>query len=196
MENAKSIEFKPGRFFGAGSIVNCKSYFCFMVRIGILSDTHGYLHPRVLNFLKEVDEIWHAGDIGDLKTAETLNSFKPLSAVYGNIDGQDIRKVYPKIQRFRCGGIDVLMTHIGGYPGRYEPSIRQIIELEKPGLFVSGHSHILKVMYDKKHKLLHINPGAAGKYGIHKSITAVRLIFEGDQMRDLEALDIPKTTLC
>jgi putative phosphoesterase len=163
-----------------------------MIHIGILSDTHGFVHPRVLDFFKDVDEIWHAGDMGDVGIASRLKNIKPLRAVYGNIDGQDVRIEYPVVQLFHLEKVKVLMTHIGGYPGRYEPKIRLLIEQEKPKLFVCGHSHILKVMYDKKHELLHINPGSAGKYGIHKSITAIRLIIEGNNMRDLEVLDIPR----
>jgi putative phosphoesterase len=163
-----------------------------MLQIGILSDTHGFVHPRVLDFFSGVNEIWHAGDQGNIKLASQLRDFKPLRAVYGNIDGQDVRIEYPEIQLFQIEQVKVLMIHIGGYPGRYDSSARALIEQEKPKLFICGHSHILKVMYDKKHNLLHINPGAAGKYGIHRSITAVRLIIDNGNMRDLEVLDIPR----
>jgi uncharacterized protein len=163
-----------------------------MLQIGILSDTHGFIHPRVLEFFSGVDEIWHAGDIGDKALIRQLAEFKPVRAVYGNIDGQDVRIEFPEVQVFQVEQIKVLITHIGGYPGRYDHNTRLLIEQEKPKLFISGHSHILKVMYDKKHDLLHINPGAAGKYGIHKSITAIRLIIDGNNMRDLEVLDIPR----
>jgi len=163
-----------------------------MIRIGILSDTHGFIHPRVFDFFSMTDEIWHAGDIGSVEVAHRLREMKPLRAVYGNIDGRDVRLEYPAVQGFQAEQVKVFMTHIGGYPGRYDPRAKLLIEQEKPALFVCGHSHILKVMYDKKHGLLHINPGAAGKYGIHKSITAVRLVIEGNNMRDLEVLDIPK----
>jgi hypothetical protein len=163
-----------------------------MLQIGILSDTHGFVHPRVLEFFAGVDEIWHAGDQGNINLANQLRDLKPLRAVYGNIDGQDVRIEYPEIQLFQIEQVKVLMTHIGGYPGRYDYKARLLIEKEKPNLFVCGHSHILKVMYDKKHSLLHINPGAAGKYGIHRSITAVRLFIDNGNMRDLEVLDIPR----
>jgi uncharacterized protein len=163
-----------------------------MLRIGILSDTHGFVHPRVFDFFSGTDEVWHAGDIGDVRIAAQLSAFKPLRAVYGNIDGQDVRIEYPGVQLFHSDQVKVLMTHIGGYPGRYDPRARILIEQERPKLFVCGHSHILKVMYDKKYDLLHINPGSAGKYGIHKSITAVRLIIENSNMHDLEVLDIPR----
>jgi len=163
-----------------------------MRHIGILSDTHGYVHPRILEFFSSVDEIWHAGDLGDIQIAHQLEKLKPLRAVFGNIDTQDIRLEFPKVQNFMVEQVKVLMIHIGGYPGHYEPGAVFRIEQEKPGLFICGHSHILKVMYDKKYNLLHINPGAAGKYGIHESITAVRLIIDGVNMRDLEVLDIPR----
>jgi putative phosphoesterase len=163
-----------------------------MKQIGILSDTHGYVHPRVLEFFSVVDEIWHAGDMGDIGIADHLKRIKPLRAVSGNIDGHVVRTDYPEIQIFEIEQVKVLMTHIGGYPGRYDSRARLLITQEKPKLFVCGHSHILKVMYDPKYELLHINPGAAGKYGIHKSITAVRLIIEGNNMRNMEVLDIPR----
>jgi len=165
-----------------------------MIQIGILSDTHGYVHPRILEFFSIVDEIWHAGDLGNIDIARQLGELKPLRAVFGNIDGQDVRIEYPEIQKFQVEQVKVLITHIGGYPGRYDFRARTLIEQEKPLLFVCGHSHILKVMYDKKYNLLHINPGAAGKYGIHKSITAVRLIIDGNNMRDLEVFDLPRLT--
>jgi putative phosphoesterase len=163
-----------------------------MLHIGILSDTHGFIHPSVFDFFSVADEIWHAGDIGDAVVIRQLREIKPLRAVYGNIDGHGLRLEFPETQIFHAEQVKVLMTHIGGYPGRYDYSARQLIEKEKPKLFVCGHSHILKVIYDDKYDLLHINPGSAGKYGIHKSITAIRLIIEGGNMRDLEVLDIPR----
>jgi hypothetical protein len=166
-----------------------------MLRIGILSDTHGYIHPRVIDFFTSVDEIWHAGDMGTISVGMQLQELKPLRAVYGNIDGRDVRIEYPQVQIFQVDQVKVMLTHIGGYPGRYDPRAIQLIGLERPKLFVCGHSHILKVIYDKKYDLLHINPGAAGKYGIHKSITAVRLIIDGENMRDLEVMDISKYQL-
>ncbi len=163
-----------------------------MKRIGLISDTHTYLHPKLFDSLKECDEIWHAGDIGNIETADKLASFKPLRAVYGNIDSYQVRAVHPRFQMFQCEDVKVLMTHIGGYPGRYEPAVRRLIEKEKPGLFISGHSHILKVMYDKKHQLLHINPGAAGKSGLHKVITFVRFTIDGKQIKDLEVVELSR----
>jgi len=163
-----------------------------MLHIGILSDTHGYVHPCVLEFFSGTDEIWHAGDIGTLEVTKQLAAISRLRAVHGNIDGREIRMEYPEVQIFMAEEIRVLMTHIGGYPGRYERSAKSLILSEKPGLFIAGHSHILKVIYDNKYNLLHINPGAAGNYGLHKSITAVRLIIEGEIMHNLEILDIPR----
>jgi putative phosphoesterase len=163
-----------------------------MMRIGILSDTHSFIHPRISEFFKDCDEIWHAGDIGDYKSAETLSKFKPLRAVYGNIDGGDIRRVFPKDLVFTVERVKVVMTHIGGYPGYYDKHAIELITKEKPKVFVTGHSHILKIMYDKRYNLLYINPGAAGKYGFHKSITLVRFVIEGDQMKEMEILDIER----
>ncbi len=157
--------------------------------IGLLSDTHGFVHPKVYDFFAGCDEIWHAGDIGDAETAMELAAFKPFKAVYGNIDGFDVRADYPRFQSFISGEVKVLMTHIGGYPGRYEPDVRLLIEKEQPGLFISGHSHILKVMFDQKHQLLHINPGAAGSSGMHRVITFVRFVIEGKDIRDLEIFE-------
>ena len=164
-----------------------------MIKIGLLSDTHSYFHPKILEFFKQCDEIWHAGDIGNFETASQLAAFKPLRAVYGNIDGTDVRSSYPKIQLFQCEGKRVMITHIGGYPGRYEREVRPMIQKEHPGIFISGHSHILKVMYDQKYQLLHINPGAAGKSGLHKVITLVRFVVDGDNIRDLEIFEAERS---
>lgn len=160
-----------------------------MTRIGLLSDTHGFVNPRILEFFSICDEIWHAGDIGNVETAGKLSLLKPLKAVYGNIDGNDLRISYPKNQVYYCEQVKVVMTHIGGYPGRYEKEARLLIESEKPGLFITGHSHILKVMYDKKYELLHINPGAAGNSGLHHLITCVRFVIDGKDIRDLEVFE-------
>ncbi len=145
-----------------------------MKKIGLLSDTHSYLHPKIWEHFTDCDEIWHAGDIGNISTLERLNNFKPTIAVYGNIDGQEIRTICKKNQRFYCEKIDVWMTHIGGYPNNYSREIKEEIKINPPKLFISGHSHILKVMYDKKLNLLHMNPGASGKYGAHKFITMLK----------------------
>jgi putative phosphoesterase len=160
-----------------------------MTRIGLLSDTHSSVNPRILEFFADCDEIWHAGDIGNRATADTLSAFKPFRAVYGNIDGTELRISYPQNLLFKCEGVKILITHIGGYPGRYEKAARTIIEAEKPGLFICGHSHILKVIYDKKYALLHINPGAAGNSGFHHVITCVRFVIDGKDIRDLEVFE-------
>ena len=162
-----------------------------MKRIGIISDTHAYWDEKYEFYLKDCDEIWHAGDIGSLEIANKFEAMKPtFRAVYGNCDGYDIRARYPEIQRFRCEDVDVLLKHIGGYPGRYDQSIRNTLYYSPPNLFVDGHSHILKIMYDKTLNLLHINPGAAGLQGFHKERTIVRLAIEGNKMGDCEVIKL------
>lgn len=161
-----------------------------MRKIGLLSDTHTYIDPQLYEFFKNCDEIWHAGDIGNIETADKLANFKPLRAVYGNIDGQDVRISYPRHQRFRCEDVNVWITHIGGYPGRYDKYVVGGIQRNPPHLFISGHSHILKVMNDKKLGLLHINPGAAGKTGFHKVRTAVRFVIDGKEIKDLDVIEL------
>jgi len=160
-----------------------------MTRIGLLSDTHGSIPASTFEFFKDCDQIWHAGDIGNVQVIDQLEGFKPLVAVYGNIDGTEVRIICPEFQSFIVEKVKVLMTHIGGYPGRYELKALTRIRKEKPGLFVAGHSHILKVMYDQKNKLLHINPGASGKSGLHQKITMVRFVIDGDQIKDLEVFE-------
>ena len=163
-----------------------------MKKIGLISDTHSYLHPKIFEYFIECDEIWHAGDVGNASIIDELAKFKTIRAVYGNIDGQEIRKVCPKNQRFVCEEVDVWITHIGGYPDRYSSDVREDIKKNPPNLFISGHSHILKVMYDKKLNLLHMNPGAAGKYGIHKLITMLRFSIDGKEIKNLEVIELPK----
>lgn len=163
-----------------------------MKKIGLLSDTHGNLPQAWTDFFKDVDEIWHAGDIGSKDVAEQLEAFKPLRAVFGNIDGLQLRNYFPEDLVFVCEGVKVLITHIGGYPGRYDPRAITLIMQEKPALFICGHSHILKVMYDKKHRLLHVNPGAAGRFGLHKSITMVRFTIADSNIKDLKIYDLPR----
>jgi len=163
-----------------------------MIKIGLISDTHNYLHPKIVTFFKDVDEIWHAGDIGSVDIIENLEKFKTLRAVYGNIDGHEVRMICPKHQIFKCEELNVYMVHIGGYPGRYEKAVQKIIIDKKPDLFISGHSHILKVINDKKYKLLHINPGAAGKNGLHKFITFVRFKISQKRIYDLEIMEIER----
>ena len=157
-----------------------------MKKIGLLSDTHGWLNPAVFEFFKDCDEIWHVGDIGSTDVADSLSAFKPLRAVYGNIDDQKIRLMFPRVNIFTIENVKVIMTHIGGYPGRYEPGIKELIIKEKPNIFISGHSHILKVMNDHNLHLLHINPGAAGNSGFHKVITMVRFQIDGSEIKNME----------
>jgi len=163
-----------------------------MKRVGIISDTHGFWDDKLAIFLSECDEIWHAGDIGNLETADTISAFKPLRAVYGNIDDYRVRSIYPKINRFECEEVDVLITHVGGYPGKYDKTILPILEYQPPDLFVCGHSHILKVIYDKDYDFLHINPGSAGKSGMHKVRTSIRFTIEGKDFKNMEILEIPR----
>lgn len=161
-----------------------------MKRIGLLSDTHGYWDDRYEKYFSECDEIWHAGDIGSYELAERLSALKPFRAVYGNIDGGDVRLQFTEKYRFRCEEVDVLIKHIGGYPGHYDPSIRGTLFVRSPQLFISGHSHILKVMYDKTLNMLHINPGAAGIYGFHKQRTLVRFTIDKAEIKDLEVIEL------
>ncbi len=163
-----------------------------MKRIGIISDTHGTFDDRLREFLRDVDEIWHAGDIGSLELADRIAAFKPLRAVYGNIDGGMTRRVYSDFLSFRCEEVDVLMTHIGGYPRRYDPRAVARIQSVRPKLFIAGHSHLLRVMYDRVYDLLFVNPGAAGEYGFHRVRTAVRLVVDGDALRDMEVGEWPR----
>jgi putative phosphoesterase len=163
-----------------------------MIKIGLLSDTHGNLDYHLFEYFKDCDEIWHAGDIGDLKVSEELSQFKPFKAVYGNIDGPAIRQIYPENLRFISEEMEIWIKHIGGYPGKYDSSIRKEIMADPPGLFISGHSHILKVMFDKKLNLLHINPGAAGKTGLHKIRTAVRFTIDKRKIKDLEIIELDR----
>ena len=161
-----------------------------MTRIGLLSDTHGYWDDRFEKYFFECDEIWHAGDIGTYEIADRLTEIKPLRAVYGNIDGYDIRQRFSERYRFRVEEVDVLMKHIGGYPGHYDASVIHSIYENPPTLFISGHSHILKVMPDKVFNLLHINPGAAGIYGFHKKRTLVRFTIDQANITDLEVIEL------
>ena len=161
-----------------------------MKTIGLLSDTHGYLDDAVFTHFADCDEIWHAGDVGTIAQADTLAAFKPLRCVYGNIDGQDVRIVHPEHQFFEVEGVNVWMTHIGGYPGRYPAKIKETLLHFKPDLFICGHSHILKVMYDQKFKLLHLNPGAAGKHGWHKVRTLLKFTISDKKIANLVVIEI------
>jgi putative phosphoesterase len=161
-----------------------------MKRIGLLSDTHAYWDDRYEEYLAPCDEIWHAGDIGSYALAQRLNDIRPLVAVYGNIDGYDIRRAYPEKLRWKCEQVDVMMKHIGGYPGNYDRSISASVYASPPQLFISGHSHILKVQYDKTLRLLHINPGAAGVQGWQKVRALVRFTIDATEIKDLEVVEL------
>ena len=165
-----------------------------MKRIGLLSDTHGYLDQGIRKHFALCDEIWHAGDIGSIAVSDTLAAWKNYRAVHGNIDGGKLRTMHPEDLIFEIEGVKVLITHIGGYPGRYVPRVREIIKTEKPKLFICGHSHILKVMYDKKHECLHMNPGAAGISGFHHVKTMLRFVLDNGNIRDLEVIELGKRT--
>lgn len=161
-----------------------------MKRIGLLSDTHGCWDEKYLKYFEDCDEIWHAGDIGSYEIVERFEAFKPFRAVYGNIDGYDIRMRFPEINRFKIEETDVLIKHIGGYPGKYDRSVRNILKIKPPQILISGHSHILKVMYDHEFNLLHINPGAAGNFGFHQVRTLLRFCIENGKASDLEVIEL------
>ena len=161
-----------------------------MHRIGLLSDTHGCWDDRYEKYFGECDEIWHAGDIGSTEVADRLAAIAPLRAVYGNIDSGDIRLMFPEVYRWKCEEVDVLMKHIGGYPGKYDASIRRTIYAKPPRLFISGHSHLLKVVNDPTIGCLHINPGAAGRFGFHAVRTLVRFTIDGCDIKDLEVIEL------
>ena len=160
-----------------------------MTRIGVLSDTHGYIHPRVSDFFSSCDMIIHAGDIGSENVAEKLSAIKPLKAVYGNIDGGKLRILFKEVEIIKVEEIKILVKHIGGYPKNYNTQSKNLIRYHKPDIFIAGHSHILKVMFDDENQLLYINPGAAGKSGFHKNITFLRFAVDGKDIRDLEVFD-------
>ncbi|SHK75761.1 hypothetical protein SAMN05444266_10143 [Chitinophaga jiangningensis] len=157
-----------------------------------MSDTHSYLHPQVFKYFEGVDEIWHAGDIGDAKVADELEAFKPFRAVWGNIDGKDIRVRYPETLHFTVEEVPVMITHIGGYPGKYAPGVKAQLLEQHPKLFICGHSHILKVMPDPALNLLHMNPGACGQQGWHKVKTLLRFQLDAGNIQQLEVIELPK----
>jgi putative phosphoesterase len=163
-----------------------------MKTIGLISDTHSYINKSILDFFKDVDEIWHAGDIGSLEVVHKLENMKPLKAVFGNIDGTEIRMLFNEIERFRCENIDVILIHIGGYPGKYSKEVKKLISEKPAQLFISGHSHILKVIYDKKLGMMHINPGAAGLSGFHLVRTAIKFTVDNEDIKDLKILEIKR----
>lgn len=163
-----------------------------MKKILLLSDTHSYIDEKILKYVKQADEVWHAGDIGDLHVTDTIKKLKPLRAVYGNIDATEARSEFPLDHQFVCEEVSVWITHIGGYPGRYNPRIRETLQLNPPRLFITGHSHILKVMPDKKLNLLHMNPGAIGLHGFHKVRTMLRFEIDGREIKNLEVIEFKR----
>lgn len=163
-----------------------------MTKILLLSDTHSYIDEKILKYVKQADEVWHAGDIGSLEVTDAIKALKPLRAVYGNIDNATIRTEFPEEIRFNCEGVDVWILHIGGYPDRYSPKVKDRIKANPPKLFICGHSHILKVKWDRRLNLLHMNPGAVGQYGIHTVRTMLRFVIDKDQIKDLEIIEIEK----
>lgn len=163
-----------------------------MKKILLLSDTHTYLDEAILHHVKEADEVWHAGDIGSLEIYERIKAIKPIRAVFGNIDGQELRIQIPKIAKFECEGLKIMMTHIGGYPNKYESTILPQILEYKPNIFISGHSHILKIMNDKKLGLLHLNPGAIGKFGFHLKRTMIRFEIDNGIPKNLAVIEFDK----
>ena len=163
-----------------------------MKLIGLISDTHGFLDSRFISHLKNCDEIWHAGDFGSQEVAERLKEIAPLKAVFGNIDNHKIRLEFPENLRFMCEQVDVFITHIGGYPGRYDKRVKEQLQSKPPTLFICGHSHILKVMNDKKLGILHMNPGAAGNSGLHKVKTMLRFKIDGKNISNLEVVELER----
>jgi putative phosphoesterase len=163
-----------------------------LTRIGLLSDTHNHLDDAIIDYLKPCDEIWHGGDFGTIQVADKLKTLGPLKGVFGNVDGNDIRTIYPEKLCWKCEEVIVYMKHIGGYPPKYNPETKKDLLLYRPKLFISGHSHILKIIYDDKLQCLHINPGAAGKYGWHKIRTLVRFSIDGADIKDCEVIELPR----
>ena len=161
-----------------------------MTKILLLSDTHSFIDDQILKYVKQADEVWHAGDIGQLAVTDTIKKIKPLRAVYGNIDDHQARAEFPLHNRFICEDMSVWITHIGGYPGKYNPAIRTELQQNPPRIFICGHSHILKVQYDKKLNLLHLNPGAAGKHGFHKVRTMLRFEIHGADIKNMEVIEL------
>jgi len=159
-------------------------------KILLLSDTHSHLDEGMLKYMRLADEVWHAGDIGNLAVTDTIQAIKPLRAVYGNIDDDKARMEFPLHNQFFCEDVSVWITHIGGYPGKYNPVIRLALAANPPQLFICGHSHILKVQFDQKLNLLHMNPGAAGKSGFHQVRTMLRFVIDGAQIKDLEIIEL------
>ncbi len=162
------------------------------MKILLLSDTHSHIDDTIMKYVRQADEVWHAGDIGDLRVTDTIKAEKPLRGVFGNIDNNEARTEFPLHNRFMCDDVDVWITHIGGYPGKYSPAVRDTINTNPPKLFICGHSHILKVQYDQKLNLLHMNPGAAGISGFHQVRTMLRFEIEGKEIKNLEVIELGK----
>lgn len=162
------------------------------MKILLLSDTHSYIDKQILKYVKQADEVWHAGDIGDLKVTDAIEKLKPLRAVYGNIDDKIARNTFKLDEKFVLEGVSVWITHIAGYPNRYNQRVREQLKYFSPKLVICGHSHILKVMYDKKHQHLHLNPGAVGKYGIHQIRTMLRFELSKGEIKNLEIIELEK----
>ena len=163
-----------------------------MQKILLISDTHGYIDDKIIKYVRLADQVWHAGDIGDLLVTDAIKKIKPLKAVYGNIDGANIRSEFPLNNRFICEDLDIWITHIGGYPPHYNSRVREEIKQNPPDVFICGHSHILKVMPDKKLNLLHMNPGAIGKHGFHKARTMLRFEIVGKEIKNLEVIEFKR----
>ena len=163
-----------------------------MVKVGLLSDTHGWLDPKIVEFFKDCNEVWHCGDIGDVAITDALAQRFTLHAVYGNIDGGILRRIFPEKEVFHCENVKVVITHIGGYPGHYDRKIAETLRRERPQLFVCGHSHIAKVKYDQALGCLHTNPGEAGKFGFHSVRTAARFEINGERIENLELIELEK----
>lgn len=164
--------------------------FAAMTKILLLSDSHSYIDDRILEYARNADEIWHCGDFGSLEVIGELEKIKPLKGVYGNIDNDKIRLIFPEVNRFTCEKVEVLMIHIGGYPGKYSPLAKKELADKAPKIFIAGHSHILKVMFDERNNLLHLNPGACGKSGWHKMRTMLRFEIDGQEIKNLEVIEL------
>jgi len=173
----------------SGYLSRAKKYL-LLTRILLLSDTHGHMDERILSYVREADEVWHAGDIGSFDVTDQISALKPLRAVHGNIDDTRIQTEFPRDQYFNCEEVSVWMTHIGGYPGRYNQRVREVLTQLRPNIYVCGHSHILKVMPDKKHDLIHMNPGACGRQGLHSVRTMLRFVIHQTEIKNLEVIEL------
>lgn len=163
-----------------------------MKKILLLSDTHGFLDDKILKYVSQADEVWHAGDIGDLNVTDTLKKLKPVRVVYGNIDGAQARSEFPLDLRFECEGVEVFMTHIAGSPGKFQPRVKDILKMNPPKILICGHSHILKVQFDKTFQVLYVNPGAAGIHGFHQVRTMLRFQLDKGKIEQMEVIEFPR----